>query len=280
MALGRRDYESLLALAVHALEQDGTHAPWPAIAEALADHLDAAAVTLTEIEGGRGRPLAWSPSRLTGPRVRELSRRSVAARHPLITHYGSTADTVPRTAEDVTGGAEWRRSPARSVIRRYLGADHVLAAPSARTAGTVRGFVVYRAAPFAPAHRDYLRRAQPLLAAVDAHDRALARFRTPPAEDVPRRARAYGLTPRELTVLTLLGEALPAKAIATRLRISVRTVHKHVQHLYRKLGTGDRVSTVLRAQSLGLLPADAPGRRPSVPQPGQHRPHRVADRLP
>jgi DNA-binding CsgD family transcriptional regulator len=271
VALGHRDYESLLALAVHALEQDGTRSPWPSIAEALADHLDAAAVTLTEIERGRGRPLAWSPSRLTAPRVRELSRQSVAARNPLISHYGSTPDTVPRTAEEVTGGAEWRRSPARSLTRRYFGADHVLAVPSARSAGTVRGFVVYRTAPFAPAHRDYLCRAQPLLTAVDAHDRAMARLRGARAEDVPRRARAYGLTPRELSVLTLLGEALPAKAVATRLRISVRTVHKHVQHLYRKLGTNDRMETVLLARSLGLLPADAPPReRRSVPQPGQH----------
>jgi len=34
----------------------------------------------------------------------------------------------------------------------------------------------------------------------------------------------------------------------------VRTVHKHVESLYRKLGTRDRVSTVLRAQEIGLLP--------------------------
>ncbi|WSV18805.1 LuxR C-terminal-related transcriptional regulator [Streptomyces prunicolor] len=36
--------------------------------------------------------------------------------------------------------------------------------------------------------------------------------------------------------------------------ISVATVHKHVESLYRKLGTRDRVSTVLRAQEMGLLP--------------------------
>jgi ATP/maltotriose-dependent transcriptional regulator MalT len=31
-------------------------------------------------------------------------------------------------------------------------------------------------------------------------------------------------------------------------------VHRHLQHLYRKLGTTDRLATVLRAKSLGLLP--------------------------
>ena len=77
---------------------------------------------------------------------------------------------------------------------------------------------------------------------------------------MPYRAREYGLTPRELAVLTLLGEALPAKTIATRLGISVRTVHKHVQNLYRKLGTKDRVETALLARSAGLIMPSAPPR--------------------
>ncbi|MGW3069074.1 response regulator transcription factor [Streptomyces sp. NPDC001130] len=43
-----------------------------------------------------------------------------------------------------------------------------------------------------------------------------------------------------------------------RLGISVRTVHKHVENIYRKLGTRDRLGTVLRAQRLGLVPAPGP----------------------
>jgi DNA-binding NarL/FixJ family response regulator len=72
------------------------------------------------------------------------------------------------------------------------------------------------------------------------------------------------LTPREHAVLTLLADALTAGAIARRLGISKRTVHKHVQNLYRKLGTSDRLSAVLYAHAHGLLPPDrvsAPGRR-------------------
>ncbi|MFD7995041.1 response regulator transcription factor [Streptomyces mexicanus] len=266
MVLNRRDYESLLDLAFHALRQDGVTAPWPGIAQTLADHLDAAAVTFTEIDRGRGRPLTWSPAGLPGHRVHELSRRSVRAHNPLIAHYGTVPDTTPRTAEDLTGRTEWRDSPARSVARHYFGADHVLAVPCARDAGIVRGFVVYRTARFAPAQRQYLTRAQPLLAAVDAQDRVMARVRAPGAEEPLSRAREYGLTQRELSVLTLLGEALPAKAIATRLGVSPRTVHKHVQHVYRKLGTNDRMGTVLLAQSLGLLaparPAGGAGAAP------------------
>ena len=61
------------------------------------------------------------------------------------------------------------------------------------------------------------------------------------------------LTFRELAILDLIAEGLIATAIAHRLGISPRTVSRHVESIYRKLGTHDRTSAVLRGQSLGLL---------------------------
>lgn len=134
--------------------------------------------------------------------------------------------------------------------------------------GVLRGCVVYSRTRFSPAQRAFLHRAQPLLAAVDAHERAMDRTFRRAGQDTTDRARAYGLTRRELAVLLLLGEALPAKGIATRLNISVRTVQKHIQNIYRKLGTKDRVDAALLAQSLGLVrprpPFGDPG--PDVPR--------------
>jgi DNA-binding NarL/FixJ family response regulator len=66
------------------------------------------------------------------------------------------------------------------------------------------------------------------------------------------------LTPRELTVLELLADGLVAEAIGRRLSISTRTVNKHLEHVYRKLGTSDRLTSVLRARSLGILDAHRP----------------------
>ncbi|MFE1295223.1 response regulator transcription factor [Streptomyces sp. NPDC058731] len=263
MGLDHRDYEILLALSVHALEQDGSASSWPALVRTLRAHLGAEAVTLTEIGRERGRPLAWAPDGVGAGRVRELSRQSIRSGNPLIGHYREARDPVPRTAEDLTGSAGWRDSPARSVAQEHFGAEHVLGVPCALPsgrAGVLRGCVVYSRTRFSPAHRAFVRRAQPLLAAVDAHERAMARVRERAGQDVPDRAREYGLTPRELAVLTLLGEALPAKAIATRLGVSVRTVHKHLQNLYRKLGTKDRMETALRAQAWGLLRPGLPHR--------------------
>jgi DNA-binding CsgD family transcriptional regulator len=68
------------------------------------------------------------------------------------------------------------------------------------------------------------------------------------------------LTDRELAVLDLVAGGLITVAIARRLGISPRTVAKHLEQAYRKLDANDRVSAVLRASSLGLIPAQ-PSRR-------------------
>jgi DNA-binding NarL/FixJ family response regulator len=43
-------------------------------------------------------------------------------------------------------------------------------------------------------------------------------------------------------VLELLSTGLSNLEIAARLRVSVRTVHKHLEHLYPKLGVHDRTA--------------------------------------
>jgi DNA-binding NarL/FixJ family response regulator len=61
------------------------------------------------------------------------------------------------------------------------------------------------------------------------------------------------LTHRELEVLELLAEGLPNKGIAERLGISDQTVKFHIASIMGKLGASNRVETVRRAVSRGLL---------------------------
>jgi DNA-binding NarL/FixJ family response regulator len=68
-----------------------------------------------------------------------------------------------------------------------------------------------------------------------------------------RLAEPISLTPRESDVLELLGSGLTAVAIAHRLRISSRTVHKHLERVYGKLCVNDRLAAVIEARRLGLL---------------------------
>lgn len=61
------------------------------------------------------------------------------------------------------------------------------------------------------------------------------------------------ITDRERDVLELLAQGLTAMAIASRLRVSPRTVHRHLDNAYRKLGVHDRMLAVGAARRHGLI---------------------------
>ena len=65
----------------------------------------------------------------------------------------------------------------------------------------------------------------------------------------PERIRRLGLTQREGEVLTGAAAGLSDSEIADELFISMRTVQKHLEHIYRKLGVSDR--TAAAAIALG-----------------------------
>lgn len=67
------------------------------------------------------------------------------------------------------------------------------------------------------------------------------------------RERAFGLTTRELQVLTLLCAGLRNAEIAARLSRSVRTVDHHVAAAFAKLGVDSRVAAIQAAQRAGLV---------------------------
>lgn len=69
--------------------------------------------------------------------------------------------------------------------------------------------------------------------------------------------RAAGLTAREAEVLGLvaLGDTNPQ--IAAKLTLSPRTVQKHLEHIYAKLGARSRTQALLTAWSIGRTATDA-----------------------
>lgn len=61
------------------------------------------------------------------------------------------------------------------------------------------------------------------------------------------------VTVREVEVLTLLADGWSSSRVARELGISPRTVQKHVEHLYQKLGASSRAELVQLAFRKGLL---------------------------
>jgi len=64
------------------------------------------------------------------------------------------------------------------------------------------------------------------------------------------------LTDRELEVLALAGKGFTNKAIGVQLGISDRTVQGHLAKTYHKLDANSRTEAVMKAVSIGLIPAE------------------------
>ena len=70
----------------------------------------------------------------------------------------------------------------------------------------------------------------------------------------PMIERPAGLTEREVEVVGLLARGLLTKQIARRLDISPKTVDRHIQNSYRKMGVSSRAAATLFAAENGLVP--------------------------
>ncbi|MFF5303579.1 response regulator transcription factor [Streptomyces sp. NPDC013161] len=252
-------YERMLAVAVAALHEREPDRLWPLVAAALPGLCGGEALIYKLGEWtDRSGSMGLSPAAAAHlGRIDDDAMAVLRRGYPFADHYaGAGAVRRPGTAHRMAGKG-WARSRTAGTISRLMDADHVLAIPLPGTATPVTGCLVYRAgADFTEDHVRAAEELQPLLAGVEQQRQLLERWRATTAspetrEETPADSR---LTPRQVAVLLLLADAMTASAIARRLGISVRTVHKHVEGLYRKLGTRDRVSTVLRAQEMGLLP--------------------------
>lgn len=254
-------HERMLSVAVAALHEREPERLWPLLAGALPDLCGGETLIYklddwNEAEGTVGMPPGAAAE---FDRLGEEDLGLLRTGFPFADHYASGPDRTPLTARRAVGPA-WSASPTALLIGDVIDADHVLAIPLPRTTTPITGCMVYRSgADFTDDDLRAAQQVQPLLAAVEQQRQLLERWRrsavpSPDPGSAHEVAADCALTPRELTVLLLLTDALTAAAIGRRLGISDRTVHKHVEKIYRKLGTRDRISTVLRAQQLGLVP--------------------------
>ena len=255
--MGTTAYERVLAVAVAALHERDPERLWPLLAAELPVLCggDALIYKLDNWDESEGT-LGLSPE-VTGEftALGDEDTALLRAGYPLARHYADRPDRAPVTARRVAGRS-WSGSPTARLLDDLLDVDHVLGVPLPRSTTPVTGCMVYRSGrDFTDDELRLAEQLQPLLAAVEQQRQLLRRLEAPSEE-----AADVALTPRETTVLLLLGDALTAVSIGRRLGISERTVHKHIANIYRKLGTHDRVSTVLHAQRLGLVPRAAAGR--------------------
>lgn len=75
------------------------------------------------------------------------------------------------------------------------------------------------------------------------------------AQTAPPPRKTFGLTARELEVVTLITEGSTNKHIAETFGISEETVKRHLTNIFNKIGVGNRLELALFALNHNLLPA-------------------------
>ncbi|MFF4155947.1 response regulator transcription factor [Streptomyces sp. NPDC001678] len=250
--LQTRDYERILDLAVAVLESDDPESSWQLITSQILETVGCDSVTFSVVDVARltGKVEGWAPPRLAAF-VGDLVQRRVTQRHPLVA-YTLSGEAEPVTVGEIFAG--WRHTQWYSEARRDFGITEQMGLPLPGAPGTARLVLMGRDGRFRPQDVAFAARLQPLLIGAANHIQELRRLRTAAPDLTTAHPSGHGLTPRELTVLGLLAEGLTAAGIARRLAISPHTVNRHLEKIYRKLGTNNRVSTVLLAQQAGIVP--------------------------
>jgi DNA-binding CsgD family transcriptional regulator len=249
------DYAGMTRLAAELFADSRWRGPWRLVVPHVGQAFPGALVLMTDadLNAGQGRPLAHWPNDVAADRLGRLHRRQIELGHPLARHFAKATDMAPVSAELLLGSPQWRRTECFALARDAFGAADSFGLAITLTAGVVRGLVIDAPTMYAHQVLPYLATIQPLLCSINAHDQLIRSWRGDEESDRQAIADDVALTPREVSVLLLLAEALPAATIGRRLHISVRTVQKHIEKIYRKLGARDRLGAVLLAQSMGIL---------------------------
>ena len=165
-----------------------------------------------------------------------------ARQNPIIAHHERSHDGAALRMSDFISTRELHRRPVYSLLYRSLGIEYQLALGLAGPDGAVTGVALNRTRPdFSDRDVAVLELLRPLLGQI----LAIRASRASPPSDV---SPVPGLTPRQREIVSLLARGATNAQIAASLGIAPRTVAKHLEHIYRALGVGNRTSAVARVR--------------------------------
>jgi DNA-binding CsgD family transcriptional regulator len=210
------------------------------VVDALAGLLPCEHVVWGELDVVRMEPVAAVASDGTAIDLAAFGRH--VATHPLIAHHLHTGDPGPLRLSDFVSA---RRLHALGVYADFyapLGVDRALCVALAPVAGRATGVAFHRAGrDFAEDERTLLARIRPALSVATRRAAAVTGVRAP-------------LTDREAQVIGLIERGATNAEVGLTLHISRRTVEKHLEHAYRKLGVAGRYAAIASARSSSTSP--------------------------
>lgn len=216
------------------------------ILPALADLVGCDVVTYNEINTAEGRAFYTDyPSGWLKPELTTVFNAHVHE-HPLVNHIVDTGDDGPLKMSDFVGRQGFHRLGLYSEFFRPIGIEHQMGFSLPSPPGQLVAYAVNRG------RGDFTEDDRALLAVVmDPISRAVHRSRRRHEAQIALEATAppagADLTDREFAVLELAAQGRTNSSIARTLGVSPRTIAKHLEHVYRKLGVTSRAAAVHRA---------------------------------
>lgn len=168
---------------------------------------------------------------------------------PIHRWHGDGHDDEIVTLSAITVPAEYRNGDHYKAVFDGSGVADILSIPCG-SAGTVARVLVCRDGEgFADDEIDAARILQPVIAGCLRQTQAMERMRSDPLSEGSMRER--GLTAREAQIFSRLASGATSQAVGQELDISVRTVEKHVQNIYARIGARNR------SEAISILLANA-----------------------
>ena len=216
--------------------------------------VDSDITTLSICDLRRGtRHVVANPGEAIGARELQQFDRLIHE-HPLVNFHSTHPGGGAWRISDSLSQAAFRRTAIYNEYYRSIGIDQVMAVPIIASRDLVMSFVLNRKGrDFSDSESSLMNRMQPALA-------NLYRLAVAAAQGGAAAAPAAGearqvLTSREGQILQWIAAGKSDRQIATILAMSVRTVQKHLQNIYIKLGVENRTAAAMRvADSLKIQP--------------------------
>jgi DNA-binding CsgD family transcriptional regulator len=208
-------------------------------------------------------PLSGEVVALMRPDAPELLPAWVRHAHenPLLRHYQSTLEGRAMRFSDVCTSEYLHSLALYRDVYAPLGVEHQMAFTLPAGPERVLALALSRGArDYSDSERDFADRARPFLiqAYLNASAYTAAREGATPAAPLLEPLLAAGLTPREAQSLRLVALGRSNLHVAGELGISHRTVGKHLERGFRKLGVRNRSSAAARVWELsGGAPSTA-----------------------
>ena len=210
-------------------------------------------LSLCDLHTGRRRVVSDPPHAFDREALYAFDRHFFE--HPLVRFHGEHRGAGAHRISDSLSIRAFRATPLYADYYAKVGLDHALALPLHVDSRWLVSFVFNRTGrDFSARDCQLLERIRPHLAATYAQSHALAEVQRALAEGVARTAEGahdtYAvatLTTREREVLGWLAAGKTNAQIAAIIGASPRTVAKHLERIYEKLGVESRTAAALRA---------------------------------